>query len=91
MELRTEIQREQEQLQRRRYVNRDAHPLRGSPAQTWTVEEWESRALEWRRAVIKLVVERIEVAPVLSASRAQVKGHLGAAHNPDRIKVKLAG
>ena len=61
-ELRTEIDREQETLQRRRYVNRDAHPLREAVGQEWTVEDWRSRALEWRRAVIGLVVERIEVA-----------------------------
>jgi site-specific DNA recombinase len=88
-ELRIEIEREQEQLQRRRYVNRDAHPLREALGQEWTVEDWRSRALEWRRAVIRLVVERIEVMPTLQ--RGAAKGHLGAVHNPDRIKVKLAG
>jgi hypothetical protein len=88
-ELLTEIEREQEQLQRRRYVNRDAHPLREALGQDWTVEEWENRPLEWRRTVLRLVVERIEVSPV--AQRGAEKGHLGAVHNPDRIKVKLAG
>jgi site-specific DNA recombinase len=90
-ELRTEIEREQEQLQRRRIVNKDAQPLREALQQTWTPQEWESRPLEWRRAVIKLVVERIEVAPVPKRERGAVKGHLGAAHNPGRIRVKLAG
>jgi hypothetical protein len=70
-------------------VNRDAHPLREALGQEWTVEEWGSRPLEWRRAVIRLVVERIEVSPV--ARRGAEKGHLGAVHNPDRIKVKMAG
>jgi DNA invertase Pin-like site-specific DNA recombinase len=88
-ELRTEIEREQEQLQRRRYVNRDAHPLREALGQVWTDEGWRTRALEWRRAVIRLVVERIEVTPAVQ--RGAAKGHLGAVHNPDRIKVKLAG
>jgi hypothetical protein len=90
-ELRTEIEREQEQLQRRRIVNKDAQPLREALQQTWTPQEWESRPLEWRRAVIKLVVERIEVAPVPKREQGAVKGHLGAAHNPERIRVKLAG
>jgi site-specific DNA recombinase len=88
-ELLAEIQREQEQLQRRRLVNREAQPLREALGQEWTIEEWESRPLEWRRDVIRLVVERIEVSPV--GRRGGEKGHLGAVHNPDRIKVKLAG
>jgi hypothetical protein len=88
-ELRAEIDREQEMLQRRRIVNRDAQPLREALRHDWTVEEWRSRPLEWRRAVIRLVVERIEVTPV--ARRGAEKGHLGGTHDPERIKVKLAG
>jgi site-specific DNA recombinase len=88
-ELRTEIEREEEQLQRRRIVNRDAQPLREALAQEWTVQEWGSRPLEWRRAVIRLVVERIEV--MSTPHRGAAKGHLGAVHNPDRVKIKLAG
>jgi site-specific DNA recombinase len=88
-DLRDEIEREQEQLQRRRFVNRDAHPLREALRHDWTVEEWRSRPLEWRRSVLRLVVERIEVVP--TDQRGAAKGHLGAVHNPDRIRVKLAG
>jgi DNA invertase Pin-like site-specific DNA recombinase len=89
-ELGAEIEREQEQLQRRRYVNREAQPLKEALGQGWTVEEWRSRPLEWRRAVIGLVVERIEVMRKIGHGGAE-KGHYGAVHNPDRIKVKLAG
>jgi DNA invertase Pin-like site-specific DNA recombinase len=89
-ELRTEIEREQETLQRRRIVNRDAQPLREALRHNWTIEEWESRPLVWRRAVIRLVVERIEVMRKIGHGGAE-KGHRGAVHNPDRIKVKLAG
>jgi DNA invertase Pin-like site-specific DNA recombinase len=88
-ELKAEIEREQEQLDRRRVVNRDAQPLREALGQSWTVQEWEERLLEWRRAVIKLVVERIEVMRTLR--RGAEKGHLGAVHDPERIKVKMAG
>jgi site-specific DNA recombinase len=88
-ELRTEIEREQETLQCRRIVNRDAQPLREALNQKWTVEGWGSRALEWRRAIIRLVVERIEVDR--TSQRGATKGRLGAVHSPDRIKVKLAG
>jgi site-specific DNA recombinase len=87
-ELRTEIEREQETLQRRRIVNRDAQPLREALHQEWTMQEWGSRPLEWRRAVLRLVVERIEVMP--TPQRGAAKGHLGAVHNPDRVRVKLA-
>jgi DNA invertase Pin-like site-specific DNA recombinase len=89
-ELRTEIEREQETLQRRRIVNRDAQPLREALRQEWTIEEWEARPLEWRRALVRLVVEHIEVMPKIGHGGAE-KGDRGATHNPDRIKVKLAG
>jgi hypothetical protein len=88
-ELRTEIEREQETLQRRRIVNRDAQPLREALGQEWTVQEWGSKPLEWRRAVIRLLAERIEVTR--TPQRGAAKGHLGGVHNPDRVKVKLAG
>jgi DNA invertase Pin-like site-specific DNA recombinase len=89
-ELLTEIEREQEQLERRRVVNREAQPLREAIKQAWTIEEWESRPLEFRRAIIRLVVERIEVTRKIGHGGAE-KGHLGAVHNPDRVKVKMAG
>jgi hypothetical protein len=88
-ELLAEIEREQETLNRRRAVNRDAQPLKEALGRVWTIEEWEAEAMEFRRAIVRLVVERIEVSPV--ARRGAEKGHLGAVHNPDRIKVKLAG
>jgi hypothetical protein len=46
-ELRAEIEREQETLQQRRFVNRDAQPLREALKHEWTKEEWGSRSLEW--------------------------------------------
>jgi hypothetical protein len=70
-------------------VNRDAHPLREALGREWTVQAWESEPLEWRRAVIALVVERMEVSP--TPRRGAEKGHRGGVHNPDRIKVKMAG
>jgi DNA invertase Pin-like site-specific DNA recombinase len=71
-ELRTEIEREQETLQRRRAVNREAQPLKEALQQSWTLQQWDAQAVEWRRAVIRLVVERIEVSPV--AQRGQLRG-----------------
>jgi hypothetical protein len=88
-ELRQEIEAEQEQLQRRRAVNRDAQPLREALGRDWTIEDWEAQGMEYRRALVRLVVERIEVSPV--TRRGAEKGHLGSVHDPERIKVKLAG
>lgn len=88
-ELRAEIEREQEQLQRRRVVSRDAEPLRAALNQTWTEDEWRAKPVEYRRAIIRLIMERVEVMPALQ--RGAPKGHHGAVHNPDRIKVKMAG
>jgi hypothetical protein len=70
-------------------VNRDAQPLKEALGHEWTVEEWEAQAMEFRRAIVRLVVERIEVSPV--GRRGAEKGHLGAVHDPDRVRVKLAG
>jgi site-specific DNA recombinase len=86
---RGQIEAEQEQLQRRRIVDREAEPLRAALRETWTEETWQAKPLEYRRAVLRIVCERIEVMPV--AHRGAEKGHLGAVHNPERIKVKLAG
>jgi site-specific DNA recombinase len=87
-ELRAEIEREQEQLQRRRVVNRDAQPLKEAMGQEWTADKWEAQAMEFRRAIVRLVVERIEVSPV--ARRGAEKGHRGAVHNPERVTVVFA-
>jgi site-specific DNA recombinase len=88
-ELRTEIEQEQERLQRRRVVNREAEPLRAALKQTWTVESWRAKPLEYRRAIIRLVTERIEVAPDPLRGGAR-KGQLGGTFDPERVRVKFA-
>jgi DNA invertase Pin-like site-specific DNA recombinase len=88
--LRAQIEAEQEQLQRRRVVSRGAEPLRAALRETWTEEAWQAKPLEYRRAILRIVCERIEVARKIGHGGAE-KGNLGAVHNPDRIKVKLAG
>jgi site-specific DNA recombinase len=78
-ELRTQIEREQERLQLRRAVNREAEPLKVALKETWTVEGWQVKALEYRRAILRLVTERIEVhKPAVLEHR----GHLGARFDP---------
>jgi site-specific DNA recombinase len=46
--LRAQIEAEQEQLQRRRVVSREAEPLRAALRQTWTEEDWQAKPLEYR-------------------------------------------
>jgi site-specific DNA recombinase len=86
---RGQIEAEQETLQRRRIVDREAEPLRAALRETWTEAAWQAKPLEYRRAILRIVCERIEVTPV--AQRGAEKGHLGAVHNPERIRVKLVG
>lgn len=88
--LREQIEAEQEQLQRRRVVDREAEPLRAALRETWTEEVWQAKPIEYRRAILHIVCERIEVQPKIGHGGAE-KGHRGATHNPERIKVKLAG
>jgi DNA invertase Pin-like site-specific DNA recombinase len=88
-ELRAQIEREQEQLQRARPMNRELEPLKWATQQVWTVQRWQATPLDDRRAIIKLVTERIEVAaPVRRGAR---KGQVGERFDPERVKVKLAG
>ena len=89
-QLRQEIEAEQEQLQRRRVVNREAEPLRAALKQTWTEEAWQAKPLEYQRAILRIACECIEVTPKIGHGGAE-KGQHGAVHNPDRIKVKMAG
>lgn len=88
-ELRTQIEQEQEQLQRRRVINREAEPLKVAFKQTWTEENWKEKPLEWRRAIIKLVTERIEIVrdPMHGGAR---KGKRGGTFDPERVKIKFA-
>jgi len=72
-------------------VSREAEPLRAALKVEWTEQEWNARPLEYRRAILRIACERIEVAPVPKREQGATKGHFGAVHNPDRIKVKLAG
>ena len=87
--LRAQIEAEQEQIQRRRVVSREAEPLRTALRETWTDEGWRAKPIEYRRAILRIACERIEVMP--AAQRGASKGRLGAVHDPERIKVKLAG
>jgi site-specific DNA recombinase len=87
-QLRAEIEREQEQLQRRRVVNREAEPLRNALKQSWALDEWQAKPVEYRRAIIKLVTERVEITK--PARYGAKKGQYGAKFDPSRVQVTLA-
>jgi site-specific DNA recombinase len=87
--LRTAIEEEQEQLQRRRVVSREAEPLRAALKQSWTEEAWRARPLEYRRAILRVACEHIEVAPDNQHGGAK-KGQIGGTHNPERVRMTFA-
>jgi len=89
-QLRTEIEREQETLQRRRVVNRAAQPLKDALKHDWTIEVWLSKPVEYRRTIIKLVCERIEVAKA-PMKGGGVKGTQGPHFDASRIKIQFVG
>ena len=86
---RGEIEAEQERLQRRRTVSREAEPLRAALGQSWTEEDWRAKPLEYRRAILRIVCERIEVARDDQHGAAK-KGQIGGTHNPDRVQITFA-
>jgi len=86
---RAEVEEEQEQLQRRRVVSREAEPLRAALKQTWTEEAWRAKPLEYRRAILRIACERIEVTKDERQGGA-LKGHLGGTHNPERVSITFA-
>jgi site-specific DNA recombinase len=87
--LRTAIEQEQEQLQRRRVVSREAEPLRAALRVAWTEEAWRAKPLEYRRAILHIVCERIEVARDVQHGAAK-KGQLGGTHNPERVSITFS-
>jgi site-specific DNA recombinase len=88
-ELRRQIDQEQDQLQRMRAVSREVQPLKAVMKRTWTEESWLAQPLEWRRAILHLVTECIEVAPDPGHGGGK-KGAMGGTFNPDRVIVKFA-
>jgi DNA invertase Pin-like site-specific DNA recombinase len=86
---RAEIEAEQEQLQRRRVVHREAEPLRAALRETWTEAAWRAKPLEYRRAILSIACERIEVLRDERQGGSK-KGHLGGIHDPERVRITFA-
>jgi site-specific DNA recombinase len=85
-QLRNEIEEEQEQLQRRRVVSREAEPLRAALRQSWTEEGWRAKPLEYRRAIVRIACGRILVTRDERQGGAK-KGQLGGQHDPERVRI----
>jgi DNA invertase Pin-like site-specific DNA recombinase len=87
-----EIAAEQEELSHRRLINREAEPLRAllRRDRPWTIEEWRNEPLDWRRGIIKLVTERIEVTRS-STRGGSLKGMKGGYFDRDRVRIKFIG
>jgi hypothetical protein len=80
------IEAERESITRRLAVTREASILAEALGVEWTEDEWTGRPLEWRRSIIKLCVERMELEP-----RGQGKGRVGpAVFDPERVRVKFS-
>ena len=80
-----EIETERDGLNRRLAATREAALLAETLSVDWTVEEWEGRPLQWQRAIVRLVTERIEVGPGAVAP----KGQKGNRFDPERVKIKF--
>ena len=87
-ELRARIEQEQNHLQHRRR-NHEVERLRRVTKQTWTLQSWQAKPPEFRREIIKLITERIEVVPPVR--RGARKGQVGERFDPERIRIKLVG
>jgi hypothetical protein len=70
-------------------VSREAEPLRAALRETWTEEDWRARPLEYRRAILRIACQRIEVARDENQGGAK-KGQLGGTHNPERVRIIFA-
>ncbi|MFC1438464.1 hypothetical protein ABUW04_09375 [Streptacidiphilus sp. N1-10] len=63
--------------------HQDDYPLSSVPSDQTLRETWESAGLEWRRSVIRLVVERVIIHP---GHLGYMKWH-GYRFNPDHIEI----
>jgi len=82
------IEAEREQLSRRLAVTREAALLAETLSEEWAPETWASKPVEWKRAIISLVTERIEVSPELRGPVGS--GVFGNRFDPERVKIKFA-
>jgi site-specific DNA recombinase len=81
------IEAERALIQRKLAVTREASLLTETLGVDWTPDEWQAKPLEWRRSVLKLVCERIELRRPTLRGR---KGLYGTEFDSSRVVVKFA-
>jgi hypothetical protein len=88
----TEVEEERRQIHRRLAVTREATLLAEVLNVEWSLDEWEERPVGWQRSILKLIVERLEIAPVGQGGARLRKGNrfVGRAFDPERVKIKFA-
>jgi hypothetical protein len=84
----TEIEAERREIHRRMAVSREASLL----VETLDfggqcAELWQDRPITWKRAILRLVTERIEIHRATQHGRP---GLHGTEFDPERVKIKFA-
>jgi hypothetical protein len=82
------IEAEQDELNRRLAVTREATLLTETLGVEWTPEVWQTEPLEWRRNLLKLVTERITLQK--ATKRGTRSGLYGSEFDPSRVVVEFA-
>lgn len=82
-----DIEDERALIQRKLAVTREAALLTETLNVEWTPELWAEQTLEWRRSILRLVTERIELHRPTKAARP---GLYGTEFDPERVKIKFA-
>jgi DNA invertase Pin-like site-specific DNA recombinase len=81
------IEAERTEIQRKLAVTREAALLTETLGIEWSPETWNSQPLEWRRAMLKLITERIELRQPTVRGR---KGLYGTEFDKSRVVVKFS-
>jgi site-specific DNA recombinase len=83
-----EIEAEQDELNRRLAVTREATLLTETMGVDWTPELWGEQDLAWRRAILKLVTLCITLHK--ATKRGTRSGLYGSEFDPERVRVEFA-
>jgi hypothetical protein len=82
------IYAEQDQIQRKLAVTREASLLTETLSVDWTPELWGEQDLAWRRAILKLVTLSITLHK--ATKRGTRSGLYGSEFDPERVHVEFA-
>jgi site-specific DNA recombinase len=85
---RAQIEAEQDELNRRLAVTREAALLTETMGADWTLELWGEQDLAWRRSILKLVTLSITLHK--APKRGTRSGLYGSEFDPERVRVTFA-